>query len=287
MQIQFFCPLWGLVPDYIDVIKGSLKDLFSQIKEAGYDGVEMTIPFDEDQRLELIRLSELSGLGVIAHQWAASGKSLAEYLVSYEEHLRLAAYINPIFINCLSGKDYFSSRDIFIILNKAAYLAKELGIKILHETHRGTFSFHAAITSKYFETYPDLRLTADFSHWCNVSESFLQDQQENVQAAIERTDHIHARVGQPQSPQVSDPRAPEWTEALNHHLVWWDAVISRHREKGTKIFIITPEFGPLNYMPSLPFTREPVASQWEINMWMKNFLDKRYNTGEESKASLA
>jgi hypothetical protein len=31
-------------------------------------------------------------------------------------------------------------------------------------------------------------------------------------------------------------------------------------------------------MPALPFTRQPVANQWEINVYMKDVLKKRYGT---------
>lgn len=35
------------------------------------------------------------------------------------------------------------------------------------------------------------------AHWVAVAESFLEDQSEAVKLAIERADHIHARVGYP------------------------------------------------------------------------------------------
>jgi hypothetical protein len=38
---------------------------------------------------------------------------------------------------------------------------------------------------------------------------------------------------------------------------------------------ITPEFGPAPYMPLEPFTQKPLASQWDINMEMKNYLTKQ------------
>ena len=50
------------------------------------------------------------------------------------------------------------------------------------------------------ETIPELRITFDVSHWCNVSESLLQDQQETVDMALQRVDHIHARIGHPGRP---------------------------------------------------------------------------------------
>ena len=74
------------------------------------------------------------------------------------------------------------------------------------------------------EKIPDLRITLDASHWVCVAESFLEDQEDNMQLAIDRTDHIHARVGFPEGPQAPDPRKKEWREALEKHLVWWDRV---------------------------------------------------------------
>ena len=61
--------------------------------------------------------------------------------------------------------------------------------------------------------------------------------------AIERTDHIHARVGYPEGPRVSDPRAGELRQAFERHLVWWDRVVERKRILN-QVLTITPEFGP-------------------------------------------
>ncbi len=62
----------------------------------------------------------------------------------------------------------------------------------------------------YMEKIPELRITFDVSHWCNVHESLLEDQPETVDMTLQRVDHIHARIGHPEGPQVNDPRAPEW-----------------------------------------------------------------------------
>jgi hypothetical protein len=106
----------------------------------------------------------------------------------------------------------------------------------MHETHRGKFSFCASITRKFLEALADFAITTDFSHWCNVSESFLQDQQKTVELAIRRAKHIHARVGHTQSAQVEDPRAPEWQEALQHHLEWWVSIIKGHASTHSSIY---------------------------------------------------
>ena len=276
MKISTFCPMWGLVDNYITQIDGNIEAIFNRIKQAGSDGVEMAVPFDEQQKNQIATLLKDFDLQLIALQWAACGPNVEDYLLSYENHITNASHLKPIFINSHTGTDFYSFDENICILKKATSLEKDLHVKILHEIHRGKFSFHSATIQPYLHIMPDLRLTADFSHWCNVSESFLTDQPENLHHAISRSDHIHARVGHQEACQVNDPRAPEWKEALDYHLTWWDAIISLHQQKNSPEITITPEFGPFPYMPSLPYTLQPVANQWEINNWMKDFLKDRY-----------
>jgi len=277
MQIKFFCPSWGMVPDYVEKIDGDIESMLKRIKSAGYDGVEMAVPTNENQKEQLKLLLNHFELDLIALQYAATGNTIDEYLAAYETQIKNAASLKPLFINSHTAADYFLVEEIKLSLKKAIELSKKLDVKILHETHRGRFSFHSASIQKYLSEYPEIRLTADFSHWCNVSESFLQNQQENVKNAIQKSDHIHARVGHPQGCQVNDPRAPEWQPALNYHLEWWDEIITQHRKKGSSFFTITAEFGPGNYMPLMPFTQQPLGNQWEINLWITAMLKNRYN----------
>ena len=122
---------------------------------------------------------------------------------------------------------------------------------------------------------PELKLTFDLSHWCSVSESYLEDQEETVNLAIERAAHIHARIGHPEGPQVNDPRVPEWETAVDTHFGWWDKIVERKKREGVRITFLT-EFGPPDYMPTLPGTRQPLANQWEINVYMMRLIRERY-----------
>ena len=128
------------------------------------------------------------------------------------------------------------------------------------------------------EHLPNLRLTADFSHWCCVHESLLDDQKEFLERVIPLVDHIHARVGHAEGPQVNDPRAPEWKSAFDIHLGWWDKIVANQRESGSPPrFTITPEFGPDPYVPTAPYTNRPLTDIHETNIYMKEFLKERYN----------
>ena len=122
-----------------------------------------------------------------------------------------------------------------------------------------------------------MRLTLDVSHWFCVHERFLYDQEDALALAIERTDHIHARVGHDQGSQVPDFRMPEWKESLERHLSIWDRIIERARNEGRETFTVTPEFGPAPYTLFQPGTNEPLAVQWDLNTDMMMLLKDRWS----------
>jgi hypothetical protein len=184
--------------------------------------------------------------------------------------------LKPLFINSQTGKDYYTMEQNVSLIELANDITKETGVEILHETHRGKWSFAAHITHLYLQTAPQLKITLDISHWCNVAESLLEDQEDAVQAAIAQTHHLHARVGFNEGPQVIDPRSPENETILNKHLQWWDSLIALKKQQKTKSFTITPEYGAPPYQQIMPYTGEFLGNQWEINCWMKDLLKKRY-----------
>jgi sugar phosphate isomerase/epimerase len=270
MTLQFFCPRWGSE-------QLAFNDFCTKVKAAGFDGVEMSLPTgDQDTTDHILATLAKHGLAFIGQHHQTSTADRAEHANELQTHLSWLARAKPLFINSQTGRDWFPLDDNLALIGVAQAIAEETGITILHETHRGKFSFCAAGTKPFLDRLPGLRLSADFSHWCNVSESLLEDQEAAVSAAIDRTDHIHTRVGHTEGPQVSDPRAPEWQTAFETHLAWWDRIIQKHRDRGTPTFTMTTEFGPFPYMPTLPWTGMPLASQWDINCYMMDFLGKRY-----------
>lgn len=273
MNILFFCPRWGCE---------SLpwEAFFLKVKEAGYDGVEMGFPFtlSADEKAAIIRGLKDHGLAVIGQHWQTVDRSFDEHGRTFKQHLYSLAELSPLFINSQTGKDYFSVEQNLALIQMADDIGRETGIKILHETHRGKWSFAAHITQQYLQLAPHIRLTLDISHWCTVAESLLEDQPEAVQTAIAHTDHLHARIGFQQGPQVTDPRAPENEAVLETHLRWWDSLITLKRAGGAKVFTITPEYGAPPYQQLLPYTGQPITSQWDINVWMKDLLKNGYTS---------
>lgn len=269
MKIEFYIPRWG--NRHL-----SWPDFASKARQAGYTGVEANLPAGAEEQQAMFNALKDQGLHWIGQHFETATADFKEHLRQYESRLYALAAAKPVLINSQTGKDFFTFEQNSELIMLAAKISRETGIRILHETHRGKFSFCTTNTAAYLQQFPDLRLTADFSHWCCVAESYLQDQQEILQLAIGRADHFHSRVGFPGGPQVNHPGAPEWEEALGFHCAWWDAIVQNHLHLKTEVLTVTCEFGPYPYMPQLPFSREDVSDLWELNRFMKTFLEKRY-----------
>lgn len=271
MQIKFFCPKWG--SDNI-----TWDSFCAKVKAAGFDGIETPIPFEADERREISDALKKHDLLLIGQYYQSFEKDLELQKQSYQKHLDSIAELKPILIDSQTGKDYFTSAQNSELFRIAAAFTEQTGITVAHETHRNKALFAAHVTKHLLDENPGIVITADFSHWCNVSESLLEDQYEAVNTAISRTLHIHARVGHGESAQVSDPRAPEWANEVQAHLNWWDKIVQYRLKSGAALTTITPEFGPAPYMPVLPYTKMPVANQWDINVYMMNMLKERYKS---------
>ncbi|NBB22006.1 TIM barrel protein [Runella sp. CRIBMP] len=267
MNIKFYAPAWGNTLPFDTFCKN--------VKEAGYDGVEMALPFEAKEKQEILSTFKKYNLEFIGQYFQSFERDHDSHAENYEKYLRNLIAAKPVFVNCQTGKDYFSFEQNKHLFDLAARISKEMGVRIIHETHRGKSLFAAHIAQNYFKKIPDLRICLDISHWCNVHESLLADQHEAVELAITRADHIHTRIGHPEGPQVNDPRAPEWKDTLDTHLKWWDKIVEIHQKNNTPL-TMTTEFGPATYMPVLPYTQQPVGNQWEINVFMMNMLKKRY-----------
>lgn len=254
---------------------GNFEEFCGRIKKEGYNGIEVWVPGDEKGRAELadaVKKHQIS-LGLLC---GGSDRDPQKHLIQFKDALIAGTKLNPVYINCHSGKDYFSFDQNKPFIDFTTQVTKQTGIPIYHETHRGRTLYSAPVTQNYINKLPDLRITADLSHWCVVHESLLTDQPEILELTLSRTEHIHARVGHAEGPQVSDPRAPEWEDAVRQHFSWWDKVVERKKKNGERLTILT-EFGPPDYLWTLPYTRQPVADQWGINVHMMNVLRKRYS----------
>jgi hypothetical protein len=247
--------LWGM--------GGSLDCQLAQIKKTGYDGVEC-VPFKGEAEKEFLNLLKKYELVYIAQIHTVG----PDHFESFVELLEQALVFSPVLINSHTGRDTMGIKERNEFFEKVLKYEEKVSVPVAHETHRTRTTFSPMATLDMVHTFPSLKLTADFSHWCCVCESLLEDQAESIAEIILHVLHIHGRVGYRQGPQVPDPAAPEYAQELAAHEAWWKAICRELWKKSTPVTFV-PEYGPdfSRYMHTLPYTDQPVADLWKVCLW--------------------
>ncbi len=265
MDLIFTKSKWEMSDD-------SLDDFLRRAKSDGFDGAEIFLPAQLESAAEIAARVADHGLILVA-QMITEGATPTQHRESLYKRFEFAAHTDPLLINSHTGSDLFSFEENCSIFSEACRLSRESGILLTHETHRGRLTSSGPMTRDLLQAIPQLRLTADFSHWFCVHESDLTNQDQNVAMAIAHTSHVHARVGYSEGPQVPDPLAPEYMEWTERHVALWRRIIRAREEEGSPSLTITPEFGPPPYMPVEPHTGRPLADAWEVNVRFRDYLE--------------
>jgi sugar phosphate isomerase/epimerase len=265
MKLKLVKADWGM--EYL----GDMPERLRLYREAGYDGIECAhTGMSPDAFGDLT--GEL-GLDYVAMMFCDDEQAFRQQLDAIKK-------TRPILINCHPGRDYFDLERGVAFFAAVMEMAKEVDCPVVYETHRTRALYSPWSTMRFLEALPELRICADFSHFTCVAEGTMEHGEaytRMMDLAIERADHIHARVGSAQAPQVPDPRIPpylEWTERFEG---WWDRIIAARQTEGRPWLTINPEFGPFPYQPADPRTGAPHADTWETCLWMTQRFRDRWN----------
>ncbi len=252
MELFIFRALWGM--------SGTVEEQIERIAAAGYDGID---GFTAANSLSIAAFTQL----VTSHGLKLIMNAQVDRRDQLEPTLKTLAEYNPLKIGLQSGRDSMSRDEGCAFFEEALRLEQTLGIPVMHETHRGRLFFTPWDTAFYLRRFETLKVLADYSHWVNVLERLPDDQAEALALANSRTLHIHGRVGYEEGPQVPDPSAPEYTRHLAWHEAHWSAILEQRRDEGVPMMTFTPEYGPPDYLHTLPYTRAPVADLWQVCLW--------------------
>lgn len=252
MRPLIFRALWGMT--------GSLPEQLARIAAAGYDGIEIWPRLIGVSADELRALLERYSLQVITAGLIKDASAL-------EDELAFLASFAPLKINVQGGWDAMTREMGSHFFETALRVEGQLGVSVVHETHRGCLLFTPWDTAAYLRAFPTLKITADYSHWVNVCERLPDDQADALTLAHAHAHHIHGRVGYAEGPQVPDPSAPEYATELAWHERQWEHIRQQRAAAGDAVLTFTPEYGPPSYLHTLPHTNVPVADLWEVCLW--------------------
>ena len=266
MELSLYRTRWGT--------SGSLTDFACEAQSVGFAGIESPVPSSQHEQRELGSVQEDLGMSWIAEIVTGGGYvpqrglSLHDHVEDLRAGLKACASFNPVRVNCIGGLDAWSHPDVLQFLEAGMDMAESLGVELCFETHRSRCLFNPWRCEQIVGELPEIRLTADLSHWCVVAERLMDTEMPTIRLIAPNVRHIHARVGYDQGPQVPHPAAPEYADALASHQRCWEVFWAAQQAAGAINTTMTPEFGPDGYLHRLPFTQAPVADLWEINRWM-------------------
>jgi sugar phosphate isomerase/epimerase len=272
MQLQLFRTLWGHGDD--------IHRSAAEAAAAGFSGLEGGLPGAPKARRDLAQALADSGLDIIGEictggegdEWWIPRReaSVKDHLATLEQGLQNwdESGFAPRFINCMAGLDAWTLSQSVEFFGAAMALGAQFGRTLSFETHRSRAFYAPWTTLAVVRELPEIKITADFSHWCVVAERLIDTEEEALEVVTPRVHHIQARVGYPQGPQVPHPAAPEYRECLEAHQRWWERIWQSQVMRGYQVSTMTPEFGPNGYLQTLPFTGRPVADLWSLNLWM-------------------
>lgn len=265
--------LWG-VPEAS--VRASWPAMFAKISADSFDGVEVCSPgpfysfagYDGEllQHLAANKLKMVMQIQTQNYPVGPGGwREHADDLRKKAESASKTFNDSLLFFNVHSGKDSFRRDDALRFFEAAAKVEADVGVKMVHETHRQRILHSPFVLRDLKDDLPaSIRFNADLSHWVVALErcmDFDLDAEfwpQTLDFLTRRTDYIHARVATAQAIQAAHPLAPEFTAEREAFCHWWQLLAQGMQQRGVEI-TVCPEYGPPPYLPTLPFTRAPVA----------------------------
>lgn len=263
MDLRIYKSLWGM--------PGSLEEQFERIKQAGYDGIESAAQEISDPARFTSLLREY-GFDYVALVYTEG----PDHADEFRQLIASTTRFNPVKIVAHAGRDTMSFVKQIRFFESAIRTEEEIGVPIAHETHRRRPFFSPMNTTAILRELPGLSLNVDFSHWCCVTESLLEDHEAAIALAAEHAIHIHGRVGYENGPQVPDPRIAEWQRCLVSHERWWALTMQSMSARLQQQCTFVPEYGPPTYMQVDPASGRPVSDLWDVCLWQAERLRERF-----------
>ncbi|MFN7148438.1 MAG: hypothetical protein ACK4V6_03060 [Microthrixaceae bacterium] len=189
-------------------------DDFAAALEAGYEGVQVFLP-DQAVAARAAGMVDASGIApartrdevdAVLAMWSGGEAS------SVTLHL---------------GTGFETESEGLALVEHTLAAADRNGVPVLVETHRATLFQDPARALSLVERFPELRLTADLSHWYTGAEMVYGDLDAKLDAlapVFERSRMVHGRISDPGCIQVA-VQTDDRSEHVEHFRRMWQAVI--------------------------------------------------------------
>jgi hypothetical protein len=219
MKLSTFQALWAMQKLPRGGSEWTVPEKVAKIIEGGFDGMEVawspSHPYEE-----AIAAANEAGLryGVTVFPTGAEGQM--EGLIERFRSMELP----PAYVNIQPNRKVFTVEEGAPDLRRWFAIAKEGGFPTRIETHRDRMTTDLRFTLQLMAAVPELRMTADLSHFV-VGQEFAwpvgDEDHALIHRVLERSDMFHGRVAtreQVQVPITWEHHRP-WLELF---LGWWE-----------------------------------------------------------------
>jgi sugar phosphate isomerase/epimerase len=252
----------------------TLDEKFRRVKAAGFEAVECWLN-DENEQEHREALQRAGLRLVLGHRPFT--------LEQTRQEAARAVRLGADFLFAQPADAFTPVEEVAKLCREGRKIANDQGVAFFVEVHRNNFTENLPQTKQLIERVPDIRFTADLSHFVVVGEFYGWAEEraiERVMPVLERTSHLHGRISNGEQVQV-DVGDGSGDTAQFFVALWAEAV--RHWCNGAQPGDVLPfasELGPPRYAITLPDGRE-FSDRWEQSLVMKQLAKQAWAEAQE------
>ena len=266
-QLRILQSLWAMERRRADEAEWSLQTQLAMIRDAGFDGagVRFVDTAFAVEATEFLR----------AHKMIWQAQCYPTSVDDLKPVLELVARLGADHVNLQPNVRPQRIEACIPLLEGWRRLADQAGVAVHVETHRDRMTTDLMFTLQLLDCFPDLRLTADVSHYL-VGREFAWPVDQTNHALIKRIlDNawgIHGRIASREQVQISlsFPQHQGWVGLF---MDWWEYAIRswRRRAKTDAVLTFLCELGPPPYAITGPDGAE-LSDRWQEALLMKDMI---------------
>lgn len=266
-QLRVLQSLWAMERRVADEAEWPLGTQLAMIRDAGFDGAGIRF-------IDPAFATEATGL-LRDHGLIWQAQCYPDSVDALKPVLELVARLGADHVNLQPDVRPARLEPCIPLLEGWRRLADQAGVAVHVETHRDRMTTDLLFTLQLLDCFPDLRLTADVSHYLVGREFAWPIDAANhalMRRILDNAWGIHGRIASREQVQVSlgFPQHEGWVALF---MGWWEYAIRSWRPRAGPDAILTflCELGPPPYAITGPDGRE-LSDRWAEALAMKDMV---------------